>query len=148
MESNWIERLKLGALFMSTLIAVLSFVSRADIKAIVSNGWTWFYLGWLCFVVYYIIDRYLRIKSSFQRLNTDIISKRNELKAIIPAHERTLTVAALEQTRNFREMIYYAVLDQAGAIIKNEVLRCKGADAALDQRLKAIEDRLPPVGVT
>ena len=63
---------------------------------VLSSGWTWFYFVWICIVVCYAIDRYMRIKHSFQTLNADTVSKQDELSATIKAFETRLSYEHVE----------------------------------------------------
>jgi hypothetical protein len=143
MSNKWIEGVKLGVSLVMTLIAVINLVSRADVKAFASNGWTWFYFAWICVVILYAIDRYLRIKHVFQGLKADTMRKQGELQTLITETERRLILDRAEWARQLR----CTVEDAVKHILQAEAgVRAK-ADEALAARLKAVEDRLPPVVV-
>src|SRR5580704_8218126 len=53
---TWKDRLAMAV----SGIAIITFLLRADIKAVVESGWTWLYLALACYAVFYIHDAYKR----------------------------------------------------------------------------------------
>src|ERR1035441_10197189 len=62
MSDTWIKWIKLGALLMTAVIAVISAIGRTDIKAIVLNGWTWFYAWAIGYTVFYFVDLFMNVR--------------------------------------------------------------------------------------
>lgn len=56
MSDRWSERIKLAVLFMNALTVVIALLSHSEIRAVVSSGWTWFYLWAGCYGVFYVAD--------------------------------------------------------------------------------------------
>jgi hypothetical protein len=168
MESNEVERGRFGwrdaIVILATLTSVIGLLLNPAVRKFAANPWAWVYTIWTISVVVWAVDRYRRVNRWLQRYGAglatlirnhetanEMANERHDtaMQAMIAANEKQLATNRSEWARQLREMIEDAVEYKANLeTVQKEAAERAEADAAMDQRLKAIDNRLPPVGVT
>jgi hypothetical protein len=164
MENNGIRHARFGwkdgLLILTTLTSVIGVLIQPGVRALVANAWAWVYFIWLCYLIYYLVYRYIRAKrwlKAYKReindfkdsLNSSITGGEARMDATIQEFKASLDNSRAEWARKLRELIEDAVQYKANlATVEKEAKDRAEADSEINRQLDAIRSQLPPVAVS
>jgi hypothetical protein len=164
MENNGIKHARFdwkdGLLIVTTLTSVIGLLVRPGIRALVVDAWNCVYFIWLCYLIYYLVYRYMcaklwlkaykrEINDSKDSLNSSITAGEARMDATIQEFKASLDNSRAAWARQLRELIEDAVQYKANlATVEKEAKDRAEADSEINRQIDAIRSQLPPVAVS